>query len=426
MGMLNPKLMFTKLCLIIVLALSVSCGPSVSPLTEPVDPPSTEQVATPSEQVVDIEAIMAVLDDQQKSEELASQNTDTYAWDMFIFLNWPALMDKPWLPDSAKSIGSAGPVVWQGWKQNSAIYLPNGAEPPPWDTPSPVPVEVLKKAQEMGLPAGPFQNIDLIQQADGLVFKAAFDGQGNTIRYNIAMNESTFNYIRQNGLYSINGQEAIAQGTGPIDTISFDWSAMEIKTSWIWLEGNPDQAAIEEVYFTANTYYQKLKNDGTLDGYEVGRAALSGMHMISKARPQWVWITFENIHNAEYTRATIELGIPPQAQAANKIYQQALAGTIYEQYQLVGTQISFEQDGKATLLANSQIESAFQTESSCITCHDLATISEKPDGPFRFSFVDTTGGNLSYYTGLPPETPGFLPMDYVWSLRLAHRQPNSQ
>ncbi len=223
--------------------------------------------------------------------------------------------------------------------------------------------------------------------------------------------------MRDNALYNINGQEAVAQGGG---TISFDWEAMEIKTAWMWLDaGDPNYETIKSTYIVMNAYYPN--EDGTT--YTVGEAAVTGMHIASKALPNWVWITFENIHNAEYTQATIELGIPASAQAANETYQAALAGTIYDQYQLVGTQIAFTDGDQATLLANSQIESAFQTESSCITCHYTATISKETTGALRYSFVDTTGGDLSYYVGTPPDIPdSFLSMDFVWSLRLAQRE----
>jgi len=75
--------------------------------------------------------------------------------------------------------------------------------------------------------------------------------------------------------------------------------------------------------------------------------------------------------------------------------------------------------GQPTLLANSTIESAFQTQSSCITCHHLASI--KPNGEY-FNLANTQGGNLNYYVGDPPSLTGYNFLDYVWSMKRAHRQ----
>ncbi|MDJ0902983.1 MAG: hypothetical protein QNJ55_29700 [Xenococcus sp. MO_188.B8] len=398
-------------------------------------------------QGLDIDNIAEILASEELSAEFAQNQSDCYAWDLFIALNWPAQQEKPWLPDTNKEIGDPEAVVWESWKATSEVYLPKGAQPQPWETQKQVPLEVLQKAKELGLPLDePFQNIGLIQQVSGLVFKSNEDNQGNLIRYELAMNASTFDYILgenpyQTGLYNINGQKKVAQSCQESqilagDCIQFNWNAKEIKTSWLWLDKtNPNYETINDTYITSNAYYQEIKKNGqpVIDGqgnpvYQVGRAALTGMHITSKALPKWAWTTFENVNNAKYTTSTIELGIPEDAQAVNRQIRPLLQekGTKYANYELVGTQIDFN---KPTLLANSQIESHFQHASSCITCHAFASITTQDTGPFRLSFVDTRGGNLSYYVGdLPQETldqieqKEFIPMDFVWSLRLAKRQ----
>ena len=408
---------------------------------------TTTKIENSACQGLNIEEIEAILASEEISAEFAEHHRDCYAWDLFIALNWPGQEDQPWLPDTSKEIGDSGAVVWEGWKTTSEVYLPNGAQPQPWGTPKQVPPEVLQQAQEMGLTTDePFQNVGLIQQASGLVFKSNEDNQGNSIRYELAMNENTFDYISgenpyQIGLYNINGQEAVAQSceespTPAWDCIQINWKGKEIKTSWLWLETtNPNYQAINDTYITSNAYYQEFEDNGQpvldADGnpvYQVGRAALTGMHITSKALPEWAWITFENVNNYKYTTSTIELGIPAEVQAVNEQIQPLLQekGSKYANYELVGTQIGYNQP---TLLANSQIESHFQRTSSCITCHAFASIATQNTGPFRLSFVDTTGGNLSYYVGeLPQETldqieqKEFIPMDFVWSLRLAKRQ----
>ncbi len=377
---------------------------------------------------IPIEDYITRFQDHDHSKYVAENNPDIFAWDAFILLNWPSEGNNSSVPDTSKCIGDSTPVVWEGWKEATEVYLPNGQQPQSWGTAHQVPAEVLAKAEEMGLPLDqPFHSIDSIQQVSGLVFKSGEDNNHQPIRYELGMDESTFDYIVNRRLYNKNGQEAAVRACNPVsqsNCIQFDWDAMEIKTSWLWLNNNPQREAITRDYITVNAYYQNLDNDGRLIDYAVGQAAMTGMHITSKVLPEWVWATFENVHNAEYTPAIIENPISELAKQANVVYQELLQGTKYANYELVGTQINFTDP---ELLANSQIETHFQKNSSCITCHALAAVSKLPTISFYLSFVDNRDGNLTYYTGeITPELQeqmrtNFVPMDYVWSLRLAKR-----
>ena len=406
----------------------------------------------PPEPTIDIQQIWNTLTNQSSARELASSDPNQYAWDAFLALNWPSQGKGSDVPNFGSNIGDPGFVVWEGWKSENEVYLANGARPQPWATFDEPPAAVIELAKSQGLCSSSdcaddaFHNMRLIEQVDALTFKSNKDNNNEPIRYEIGMNESMFNCIYTNELYNINGQEAIAQGTaefqqcnpdatgtvawgdGPID---FNWDAMEVKAAWIWLDpSNPQADDIKDRYVTAIGYYQKFNDDGTpelVDGepvYAVSEAALSGLHVISKALVGWVWTTFENQYNADYTTSTIELGIPEPVQALNRQVQSQLGDSKYANYQLVGAQTGFYEPEK---LANSQIESAFQNRSSCFTCHFISNISTQTSGQLRYSFVDNRGGNLTYFIGeLPEQTiedlkAGYMPMDYVWSLNLAKR-----
>ena len=347
----------------------------------------------------------AVVASKRAAMKVLDQDANDYSWQLFLYLN--------------QKDGDA--ARWEKWKNSSEVYLPNGAKPAPYTSDQSLPAEVVKKAKELNL-SGHFHDLTQFIQADGLSFK---DKSGSLVRYEILLNESTFNYILKNGIYNINGQEAVAQGRGPIKEINFDWSAMEMKTSWMWLEkSDPNYSKISKLYMVKNAFYPILSDDGKITGYKVGQAAMTGMHITTKLIPQWVWITFENKHNAEFTNSKVELGIPPATQQSNQKYHAKLSNSILKEYNLIGVQTNFvdPKTNKPTLLANSQIESAFQKTSSCVTCHSLATISKSNTGNLRFPYMTTKGGNVSYYVGNPPETPGFINMDFVWSLRLATRK----
>jgi hypothetical protein len=331
-------------------------------------------------------------------------NAEELAWNWFMALNNP--------------LTGGAPKAWEGWRPSSTVYLPDGRTPPPWGpTPGP-PVAVIKQAQNDGLNTNlPFHNLDSDVQSDGLPLR---DKSGQNIRYQILMNEDTFGYILSNGIYNINGQQAMAQANKPTD---FPWTSFELKTSWIWI--GTDQKIFSQLngkYYIVNAYYALVDGSGKPNGlYKVGRAALSGMHIISKPVPQWFWTTFQNVYDAQYTQATNKLPIAPAVTQANQKYRGQLKsmGSIFANYQLMGTQWQFvDANGKPLLLANSQIETAFQQASSCTTCHAVASYSAT-DG--YFNIVKQQNGGITYYTGNPPtaQMKGYNPLDFIWSLKRA-------
>lgn len=327
------------------------------------------------------------------------------AWQHFVQLNSPT--------------NATAPKNWETtYRSSETVYLPTGCPPPAWGQPLPTPPPaVQQQAQKLpGYVQGAvIHNLGDVNkfQVNGLVLK---DKWGGAVLYQILMNQDTFNYIYQRALYNVEGQEQAARNNQPAN---FPATSFELKTSWIWL-GN-DAAKYNELkgtYYIVPAYYEKVVN-GVSQGYVVGNAAMAGMHVINKQQPDWIWITFENVNNPTYTQAKLELPVPDYAVRANQTYQKQLQGTVFASYQLDAVQLSFE-DPK--LMANSTIESAFQKESSCMTCHALASV--KPNGSY-FNLVNSQGGNVGYYTGKPPDMPGWTPLDFVWSLRRASRRNNN-
>jgi hypothetical protein len=334
----------------------------------------------------------------------ATADRGNCAWQLFVQLNSPT--------------NATGPKSWEtSYRSSETVYLPTGCPPPSWGQTTTPPATVQQQAQQLpGYAQGSvIHNLGDVNkfQVDGLVLK---DKWGGSVLYQILMNQDTFNYIVQRALYNVEGQEQAAKDNKPAN---FPATSFELKTSWIWL-GN-DQAKYNELvktYYIVPAYYEKVVN-GKSQGYVVGNAALAGMHIINKQQPDWIWMTFENVNNPTYTQAKLELPIPDYAVQANKTYQQQLQGSVFANYQLDGVQLAFE-DPK--LMANSTIESAFQKESSCMTCHAVAAV--KPDGSY-FNLVNKQGGNVAYYTGQPPDMTGWTTLDFVWSLKRASRRNNN-
>ena len=326
------------------------------------------------------------------------------AWQFFVQMNTPT--------------NATVPKYWEtNYRSSETVYLPTGCPPSAWGQTPPPPATVQQQAQQLpGYVAGSvIHNLGGVNkfQVNGLVLK---DKWGGSVLYQILMNQDTFNYIVQRSFYNVEGQEQAAQNNQPAN---FPVTSFELKTSWIWLSNDPAKYnELKGTYYIVPAYYEKVVN-GQSQGYVVGNAAMAGMHIINKQQPDWIWMTFENVNNPTYTQAKLENPIPDYAVQANKTYQQQLQGSVFANYQLDGVQLKFDDP---TLLANSTIETAFQKESSCMTCHALSSI--KPNGAY-FNIVNKQGGNVAYYTGQPPNMAGWTLLDFVWSLKRASRRNNN-
>ena len=331
------------------------------------------------------------------------QSPETMAWNWFICLNQTA----------------GNKRVWETLKPTDQVYLPNGAKPLPYAQRIPTPTAVINKAIALNMDTNrAFHNLDSIQQVDGLIIEMGNQvpaaQKGQPVRFQLLMGEDTFNYIDQQGVYNVNGQTVLTED------LNFPATAWELKTSWLWIgmDNNFWQNLVNDGYYIVQAYYR----DG--DDYQVGYAAMSGMHVINKLQPTWVWTTFENKNNSKYT---VTNAIPPTpmtnttgptlaAQAANTRFQhQPSLG----QYELIGVQ---HQPGQAPiLLANSQLESAFQNQSSCIACHSTAAYSTAKG---YFNFALNQQGGIVYPTAMLPDSAfkDYKRLDFVWSLKRAQWQ----
>lgn len=333
------------------------------------------------------------------------QSPETMAWNWFTCLNQP-------------EIKGSTDRVWEGLKPTDQVFLPDGSQPLPYEQREPTPVAVIKAAQAMGMDTTrTFHNLDSIQQVDGLVLEMGGNvpaaQRGQPVRFQLLMGKDTFGYILDKGVYNVDGQAALTAN------LAFPAAAWELKTSWIWI-GN-DQAFMKTLandgYYIAQAYY--LQNGSQ---YQVGYAALSGMHVINKLTQDWAWTTFENRNNSKYT---VTNDIPPKpmtnstgptsaAQPVNASFQAQYPALA--QYELIGVQHTA--GGAPKLLANSQLESAFQSQSSCLACHDTAAYSEKK-GYFNFALPQQDG--IVYPTEPLPDSAfaGYNKLDFVWSLKRA-------
>jgi len=312
-------------------------------------------------------------------------------------------------------------ATWESFKPVEQVYLSNGEVPKSYDYIAPLPPEVISKAEEAKMNLNEiFHDIQLKVQVDGLALEMGSASPFPTttlVRYQLLMNESTFDYINSKKVYNLNGISALQ------DDLNFPSSAWELKTSWLWIGQELEfRIALQnDGYKIVQAYYLDDNNE-----YQVGYAALSGMHIINKTFSEdWIWATFENINNSKYT---ITNGFPAQpmhnltgptelATKANNTFQKEFASLGLSEYQLIGVQNGFV-ERPTNLLASSQMESAFQTKSSCVACHQTAAYSNEK-GFFSFALADNDG--IAYPLEKIPDSDftGYKKLDFVWSLKRA-------
>ncbi len=321
--------------------------------------------------------------DINKTRTAFAQSPETMAWNWFACLNQP-------------STAQSSNLVWETMKPSDQVYLPDGAPPGAYDTSAPLPAEVVTQAKAQGMNLSrAFHNLNATQQVDGLILQmggAVPDAQqGNPVRFQLLMGKDTFDYIVKNQVYNVNGQAALA------NDLNFPPTAWELKAAWLWIGSDTTyrQTLVNDGYYIAQAYYQQ---DGK---YQVGYAALSGLHVVNKLDSNWVWTTFENINNSKYTVTnaptpapmTNTTGPTPAAKPVNVSFQ--ANNPSLSKYELIGVEFQ----PITQVLANSQLESAFQNTSSCLACHSTAAYSND-DGYFNFAL--NKGDGIVYPTAPLP------------------------
>jgi len=230
---------------------------------------------------------------------------DFFSWLTFIALNSPA--------DAGKSIGQGpgpggdAPTVWESYKQLPDVMLDKGARPLAWNVLSKAPEE----CQRLGTSGPGTMVIHIQDETFNQPFKSGplIDQNGSYALFVILMNQPMFEYIRQNDLYSREGQEKFSDPAGLARVIDFPEGvvtqdrkgkigAIMLKASWKVLGDNDDPKQFHTVtgliYTPAS---QNPKREATCIKQPLG---LVGFHIGHKDvdHPQWVWSTFEHVKNA--------------------------------------------------------------------------------------------------------------------------------
>lgn len=357
---------------------------------------------------------------------------DTYSWNMFVALNWPASTTKRGEPNCTKPLSASGLKVWQTYKTSNEVFRKDGLSPGTWQSGYGLgsSVSAVKQVSK----ASKTVAISSHQEAVG---GWLIDQQGNPTYFQMWVNKNWYDYVLNNNLYN---KDNYSNSTN----IDLPWNSAELKSAWRILTSTDDTANYITQISEVAEFDDTGKPTGTTKKVTLG---LVGLHVIYKpvGFPQWIWSTFEHVENvpdSEYDPTTNKVVSEPaleinysyynatatnvnqspckvsdptdcqsfskpnsltrltpirtDAKAANAEYQaKHVQGTVLENYQLITTQWPTQPNNPAalwgdptpTISANTTMESYIQTSSNCTNCHGMATLpglQVKSDFSFLF------------------------------------------
>lgn len=358
----------------------------------------------------------------------AIDRSDEYAWRLFVALNWPGNPIEQ-QAERGLSLGDDAPATWETWRTGSSVFLDDGSDPGSWSIAATGAVATVAR----------FDKLSLLFLGLGDAPIKALAPPPNPIDAGkplteTRMNRPNFEFIRAHSLYNVEGQ---LQQLEAQREIRFPAGAKEIKARW-----RPIDESEKSRYHTLTV----AGSDGTPKLY-----GLVALHIATKDLPHGFWATFEHVDNPSLPKGapwrlashdTFACGdaVPDCNRAPAGI---GLEGTVWENYRLRGTQTAFtDARGAPTLLANSQLETAGQSSSSCMTCHARAAIGRDGDkishlSPFDTRAAEEHGEQLRSYYGAPDPAwfavdagggmqQRLMQLDFEWSLLKARSKSAAQ
>jgi hypothetical protein len=286
----------------------------------------------------------------------ASDWPSKHAWDLFVTLNHPAV-DKHTargVPDCSKQFGTPGTTsVWETWRNaGSEVYKEDGSEPPLWDDNS-LPDENPGRVPRLPRPVRTSGIRPFFSPDDGIFHNAG--GFGET-----RMNRSTYEFVRNQCLFSIEGQQRYAKAVAARQKppIQFPPDSVEVKAAWLDFSDPQGDGSIPPILGEKQGTYYTAEFQGK-------RYGLTALHILTKDLTNWFWATFRHKDSPPNPFETPDTFGPPND----------VQGTVWQNYRLGGTQTDFTKPtGEPTILSDHYVEFGF-VRSSCMTCHATATIS---------------------------------------------------
>ena len=222
---------------------------------------------------------------------LAVDQFDDYSWRAFVALVWPSDDSRRGVPSAIKSVGAAGPRVFETFKSLFEVFNPNGSAPEEgFDRYSAVgnPCGITPRFGELVI--GSHSGLDDIGQAGiGALDPPVVAQNGRYVRTLTLFNQRLFDHIVKNRLYLRSQLPAIPTPRPPRPVIEFPNGSVAVKTAWV------DVAGLAEPLVRRLYTRTALVKNATGGGCSRTTVGLIGLHIAQKtaSRPQWIWSSFE-------------------------------------------------------------------------------------------------------------------------------------
>jgi hypothetical protein len=289
--------------------------------------PNFEPHLTPQQLPGDVDVGMEQKLQAMKKRAEVQRLFDLWAWQAFISLNWPTDSQGKAIADTRSTL----PPAWTLWTESPDLFLKGGARPDLCNRPAQARALSLTRDLSASLIRGlaPFKlpadfdkrtirllaNNSAVGEHSALVptddIKQAFSGplidqNGNYVFYEILVNKHEVDYICENALYSLSGQQAFAVSHPAVDlpagVDTQDASgAFEIKLAWKILVEDSDPNHYPDDSGRYLTLSALIPDPSSAGGTKKVKVGLVGMHIAHKAASskQWIWATFEQVDNLE-------------------------------------------------------------------------------------------------------------------------------
>lgn len=377
---------------------------------------------------------------------------DMFSWQVFAALNWPA--DANGNPETGTNINIGSDPgnfrVWEYYDDTADVFGGSSKVKKVSAKADKFPkgVKTIGKLSKVDGSAG--SPLSEFIEASG---QPMVDNNLNYLVYEVRLNPTEVSYVMQNGLNTKKGQKTAPTVLFPASDPSTNATgSMEIKAAWKILSGT-DQAA--QFYTRKATINVDAAHSVSGKAFSVSNVSvgLIGMHILYKPSSfGWIWSTFEQVNNAPDindlsvnanftgknlynhncpsstcfqnilneqktykwsatppyaataafkdgkgnafgTQTVRMVPIPDYTRAINALWQYKLSGTVWANYQLIGSQwLGGTENTKAPnstfgvphALSNMTMETYDQASASCISCHNMATTTAGKPADFSF------------------------------------------
>ena len=228
---------------------------------------------------------------------------DNFAWRAFIALNWPSLTDPGHRgePDRTKTLGDAGPRVWETFKARYELFQtgPDGVPvaPKPWATyeaANPCGGQFDNRLKTLAT-FEPFMDFNQSAFLPGIGANPLVAQNRTYTRYEGRINEPEYSALAAHG-WTLS--ESLPDPAHPVELPA---GSVAVKAAWRLLTAADTPAVRARSYVVEDANVVDVAK--TIAARHVvcsqSDVALVGLHIVvrTKDRPQGLWATFEQVDN---------------------------------------------------------------------------------------------------------------------------------